>query len=158
MAEYYNLKNIELDQEDDGLFKKINSPYKVFSLDQIEISAEIVDVHDGDSVTALMKVPIIDGLYLWKCRLNGLDTPELTSKDPIEKQHAIEARDFLKILILNKTVSIKCHKFDKYGRLLVNIYTTDPENEQNTIDISQLLISKNYGRFYDGRKKDAWTF
>lgn len=98
-----------------------------------------------------MKVPFIDNLYLWKCRLNGVDTPEITSKIASEKEKALLARDFVKELILDKDVQVKCHKFDKYGRLLVNIKVCEDK------DLSELLISKNYGRFYDGRKKEKWS-
>jgi micrococcal nuclease len=147
---YYDLSTGPLDQENTMLSVKKNSNYEVFSLDNLELSGKVTDVHDGDSVTILMKVPFIENPYLWKCRLNGIDTPEITSKNKSEKEKAIMARDFIKELILDKDVQVKCHKFDKYGRLLVNVTVDDK-------DLSELLISKNYAHFYDGRKKEKWT-
>jgi endonuclease YncB( thermonuclease family) len=43
---------------------------------------------------------------------------EIKSKNPEEKAKAIEARDYLRSLILDKIVEIEISNIDKYGRLL----------------------------------------
>jgi micrococcal nuclease len=78
---------------------------------------------------------IIDGDTIWvkdsannsyKIRFLGIDTPEVTTipKEP----YADEATEALKNLIGNKNVSIiynNKHKYDKYQRVLADVYTTD---------------------------------
>ena len=54
----------------------------------------------------------------------------------------------------NKLIHIKCYDFDKYGRLLVNLFT-DETYEQN---VNQILISENYAKSYDGGKKNVFTY
>ena len=131
-----------------------NTPTDVplFGLDSLETYAKIIDVHDGDTVTAIIYVPFIEKLFKWKCRLDNIDTPELNTKDLNEKEKAIAAREYLKSLILFRIVKIKCHKFEKYGRLLVTIYDNSGQS------INDQMVSNDYGRYYDGRKKEPWIF
>ena len=78
--------------------------------------------------------------------MSGYDSPELRTKDEEEKKAAIIARDVLKNKILNKIVDIHCGKFDKYGRLLGNIY-------YNKTNINEWMITNNYGYIYNGGTK-----
>jgi hypothetical protein len=75
--------------------------------------------------------------YKWVIRMMGIDTPEMKTKNTYEKQLAIKARDFLRELILDKFIIIECLDFDKYGRLLANIYI-----EGNAMSISNMMIEK----------------
>lgn len=120
-----------------------------FSLDGYIIDAKIVKIYDGDTVHSIFEYN--NKLYKWVCRLDGIDTPEIKSKNPKEKEAAIKTRDFLKEKILDKIVKINCKKFDKYGRLLIEIYC-DNDN------INNLLIEKNYAKKYDGGTKEEWDF
>lgn len=125
---------------------------KPLTLDNTETFAKITEVHDGDSVTAIF--PFMGTNYKWKCRLFGIDTPELKSKNAKEQLHAIEARDYLRTLILNKIVHIKCHKFDKYGRILISIDALNLEIK----DVVPNLIQLGYGRAYTGGIKEKWIY
>ena len=58
-------------------------------------------------------------------------------------------RDCLREKILNKIVTIECKDFDKYGRLLVEIFYED-------ININNWLIENNYAKKYYGGKKTEW--
>ena len=118
-----------------------NTP--IFSLDGMNFQAKIVDVHDGDTVKAVFKV--FDKYYKWNCRIAHVDTPELRTDDPAEKERGLFVRDKLKEQILNKIVMIHCLKFDKYGRLLVEI-----NNGQN---IHEWLIQNKYANPYEGKTK-----
>jgi len=44
-------------------------------------------------------------------------------------------------------VTIECFDFDKYGRILVNVYN-------DNILINEIMINENHGKKYDGGKKD----
>ena len=76
--------------------------------------------YDGDTCTINIRSRFGD--HQWKVRLLGFDSPEMKTKNPIEKKHAIACRNTLLDLIGQKYVVISCGPFEKYGRLLGNIY------------------------------------
>lgn len=120
-----------------------------FSLNEKEYEAKIVSVYDGDTVNAVFYYN--DNLYKWSCRLDGIDTPELKTGNEKEKEMGLKVRDELRKMILDKIVKIKCKEFDKYGRLLVDIFYND-------IKINDWLLENKYAVKYTGGKKNEWTF
>lgn len=124
-------------------------PY--FSLEGYETLAKVVKVYDGDTVHVVFSY--FDKFYKWNCRILHVDTPELRTKDLEEKKRGYECRDKLSALILDKVVSLKCSKFDKYGRLLVEI--TVPETG---LKIHEYLISEGLANKYEGKTKEKWDF
>lgn len=105
---------------------------------------KVVKVYDGDTIT--IAVMLYGKPYKFSTRLNGIDTPEIRGKSVSEKAKAIEARDFLKGKIFNEMIQLKNIEYDKYGRLLADIF----HNERN---ISQMMIDNCYAVVYDGGKK-----
>lgn len=122
-----------------------------FSLDGYETKAKIVKVYDGDTVHAVFKM--FDKYYKWNCRIQHVDTPELRTKDLEEKKRGYECKEKLCALILDKIVLLNCSKFDKYGRLLVEI--TVPETG---VKIHEYLISEGLANKYEGKTKEKWDF
>ena len=122
-----------------------------FSLDGYETTAKIVKVYDGDTVHAVFKM--FDKYYKWNCRILHVDTPELRTKDLEEKKRGYECKEKLCALILDKIVLLNCSKFDKYGRLLVEI--TVPETG---VKIHEYLISEGLANKYEGKTKEKWDF
>lgn len=120
-----------------------------FSLDGYHTRAKVTNVHDGDTIRAVFKMPHSDTPYKWTCRLSGIDTPELRSHDMHEVQLAEAARTELTETVLNKVVDIACGKFDKYGRMLVTISIEG-------VCINDMLKNKGHARAYDGREKMPW--
>ncbi len=118
-----------------------------FSLNNHVYQAKVVSVYDGDTITVVFK--FAGTFYKWNCRLNGIDTPEMKSKNAAEKQQAIKARDFLREQILGKIVEITCQEFDKYGRLLVTVKYSD-------ININDLMITEGFAKSYTGGTKEEW--
>ena len=133
----------------------------LFSLNDQDHVAKCVKCFDGDSIHIVL---LIHGAYKrFKCRMNGIDTPSLYASNPLEKQHARNARDFLAKNILDKLVYVHCGEFDKYGRLLVDVYTYDKntfENEhlQFKNSINHLLIAHGYAKSYNGCKKEPFVY
>lgn len=84
----------------------------------------VTKVHDGDSihVTPPGEKRVI-------IRLGGIDAPE------IKQQDGIKSRDFLRKLILNKRVTARCDKVDRYNRqvcvVLINDINTNLEMLKN---------------------------
>ena len=149
---------------------KINNDTKYFSMNDICIIAKCVDVYDGDSIKIVMPFiidnNITNNLFKWNCRINGIDTPELRTKNIKEKQYAQLIRNALREKILNKMVYIKCYKFDKYGRLLIDIFIDEDYNYENInkdncseklLNIANWLINNNYAKKYNGGKKSKWV-
>lgn len=113
------------------------------------IKAKVVSVYDGDTIKVIF--PLKDTFYKWNCRLTGIDTPELRTKNTNEKKFGYEVRDILKEKILNKIVNIRCGDFDKYGRLLTEVFFLDSNNSVN-----DWLIENKYAFSYDGGTKQCW--
>lgn len=97
--------------------------------------AKIINVVDGDTVDAIIDVGF-KMTTTQRLRLAGIDTAELTSKDPVERASAQEAKLFLIQELLNKDVLIKTEKADAFGRYLATIVL----NETN---INELMLVKN---------------
>ena len=148
-----NLKTIDWD--------KIDNSINLFTFYGETKLAKCVDVYDGDTIKVVF--PLENKLYKWNCRLSGIDTPELRTKNKKEKELGYIVRDKLREKIFNKIIHVKCDKFDKYGRLLIEIFLDDKDClEQkgggiyNEKSINNWLIEKKYAFKYDGGKKMSW--
>ena len=113
--------------------------------------AQITKVYDGDTVTAVLDL----GMSITRkvsCRLDGIDTPEIRTKVAGEKEAAYAARDRVRELILDKWVTVESvAKPDKYGRLLVRIWTEDGQC------VNDLLIEEKHAIAYNGGTKISWA-
>jgi len=157
-------------------YKQMFSPYtnatKEFSLHGKGTFARVTSVHDGDTLTCV--IPLFDNFYKFNTRLDGIDTCEILSENPITKQIAFRARNKLLDLItrgastnvdqhllnqrkfvqglLDKDVYliwIDCGNFDKYGRLLVKAKL----DSDDTQTLSQILVTENLAYSYQGGTK-----
>jgi endonuclease YncB( thermonuclease family) len=86
-------------------------------------------------------------------RLAGIDSPEIKSKNEIERNAAIKSRDALAGLVLNKWVSFKNVKREKFGRVLADIYVKNPTNELEEIHVNQWMLNNYLAVSYNGKKK-----
>jgi endonuclease YncB( thermonuclease family) len=140
-----------------GLCQSLNSTTfentQEFTFEGQSKLAKVVQIYDGDTIWVVTN---IGGRFnKIKVRLNGIDAPELKPSLKVQNRDKIiklanESKKFLSDLIENKIVTLKCHKFDKYGRLLADIII-----KQNNIDInvSEYMIKNNKAYPYDGNKK-----
>ncbi|MEZ4858340.1 MAG: thermonuclease family protein [Flavobacteriaceae bacterium] len=85
-----------------------------------QYKAKIIDVYDGDTVTAVVDLGFLHFQEM-KLRLYGINTPELRGED---RDIGIQVRDILRNLILDKEVMIHSYKDKqgKYGRYLATIF------------------------------------
>jgi micrococcal nuclease len=144
MKIFNNLKN---------KLEKCNNDIKLFSLEGELKLCKVVDIYDGD--TCKVVFDLNNCLYKWNIRMTGYDSPEIRmSKDDPEREEkklkGLEARDYLRNLILNKIVYIKCGNFDKYGRLLGTIFI----NKKDIVSVNELMINHNFGYIYNGGTKN----
>jgi endonuclease YncB( thermonuclease family) len=118
-------------------------------------NAKIVYIYDGDTMHVVFKE--FNKFYRWNCRIMGVDTPELRTKNLKEKEMGYKVRDILVEKLMNKIVKIKCDEFDKYGRLLIDVYIpNEVEKNDGTLMLSQWLIQNKYAYSYDGGTKKSW--
>jgi len=148
-----------LNKEDCKFLEIHSSKTNKFSLNGYKTYAKCVHVYDGDTIHVVFKMPNGNDCYKWVIRIMGIDTPEMKSKNASEKKKAIEARDFLRGKILEKIIIIDCLEFDKYGRLLGNVFLENDNNDEKTIEISlsQLMIDNGFAKVYDGGHKEGWN-
>ncbi len=107
-------------------------------------------VYDGDSGWVL-----VDrgrrGYANWRFRLYGVDTPEVNDKDPEVKAKAYEARDWLREQIEGKEIFIvSLQEDEKYGRLLVIIWTNIEDAGDNAKSINKQMIDLGLAKPYMG--------
>lgn len=166
------------EQEEKSLinkFEKYDISTKYFSLNGTETFGRLVDIYDGDTVKIVL--PVMDNYYKFDIRLKGIDTCEIKSHNIENKNKGLKARkricemveeiwgnysnspytfetkkdiqEYLKKITC--IVFVKCYEFDKYGRLLADIYIN--YNSPNSKSISEILLNENLAYQYDGGKK-----
>jgi endonuclease YncB( thermonuclease family) len=115
---------------------------------------KIVDVYDGDTCTAVVK---INGMYQKiKVRCSGYDSPEMKPKKDMPGREAyvksaVASKDALSSMILNKVVRLEIHGFDKYGRFLATVFV---RRWFGNLNMTSYMIENKYGYPYDGGKKE----
>lgn len=136
--------------------------YPLFSLNGLDTYAKLLSNYDGDTGDILF---IYNGVPMrMKARFTGYDTCEMkpSLKDPLrddKKKRAMEAKQRLWYLCTNTNdfndthqtlIRIKCHEFDKYGRILITAFR---DNEE--LSINQQMINEGHGYAYDGGTKNS---
>jgi micrococcal nuclease len=113
----------------------------------ILLKENISKVYDGDTITInISHYPDIIGKEI-EVRCYGYDTPEIKNKDIIQKEKAIQAREFLKGLIVNSSrIELKNMQRDKYFRILAELYI-------DNISVADLMIKNNLACAYFGGTK-----
>ena len=85
----------------------------------------INSVYDGDTVSKLEVDLGYNIKHINSLRIIGIDTPELRTKNKVEKIKGYQARDMLRLLIGERQLAIKSVTIKgtgKYGRLLGELY------------------------------------
>jgi endonuclease YncB( thermonuclease family) len=131
--------------------KSANNSIPEFSLNGYNTIAKIVDVYDGDTCKGVLYLD--NKITKFTIRMSGYDTPEVRTNDDIEKIYGIAAKIIVSKMILNKLVYLKCGKWDKYGRLLADIYMKTPKD---IICLNDWIINNNLGIKYDGKTKSKF--
>lgn len=135
-----------------NLIKELNSlninQVKKFSFENYETIIKVIKVIDGDTITAIFKFK--DEFYKTNFRINSIDTAEIHSTNENEKKFALDTKLYLNNLIINKNLNAKFLNFDKYGRILINIYL-----ENNEL-LSDILIKGGFAKKYNGGTKEKW--
>ena len=99
--------------------------------------AHIIDVYDGDTVTAVVDLGFHVTMKI-KVRLKGIDAPELRGE---ERPAGLVSKARLEELILNKDVLLYTFKDkqEKYGRWLGDIVVPNTTDTVNNILLNEGL-------------------
>jgi|UniRef100_A0A6C0I740 endonuclease YncB( thermonuclease family) len=165
-------KNNKMKQLEEMFKNYDNNTTPSFSLNGQKMWGRVVSLYDGDTLTIALNV--FTGIYKFSVRMSGIDTCEIKSKNDKNKEMACNARSRLLSLVTGKDVSemtplndrkkinlylnkgmyfvwVECQDFDKYGRLLANIYKD--ENDQPENSFSAILIRDKLAYEYKGDTK-----
>lgn len=124
-----------------------------WSLKGKTLLCKVVSVYDGDTcnvVFMLNNEPV-----KMRMRMSGYDSPEMRNtsvpnyKNTNEYSKACNAKQALIDMVMNRMVLVECSGWDKYGRLLGNMYTTGVQS----IHVNQWMIGHGHGYVYNGGKK-----
>lgn len=150
----FTVRNNELHNINSIIIHKLkeNKDTELFTLNGKINIGYVSDIYDGDTCKIVMMYG--EHIHKWNCRVMGVDTPELRTKNLKEKECGYYVRDQLRKKILDEIVIVECLEFDKYGRLLVYIH---PYNDNMKIDrktsYNQWLIDNKYAvEYYGGTK------
>lgn len=110
-----------------------------------EYKAVVLRVVDGDTVDLDIDLGMRTHT-LERIRLDGLNAPELHSKDQSERDAAKVSADFLRSLLADPNVVIKTKKDsqEKYGRYLGTIFNSAGEN------VNEAMIKTGHAVPYSG--------
>ena len=117
----------------------------LFTLEGTTTPAKLYQFYDCDSF--YMSIVLKGALTSFKCRLLGIDSAELRSKDAVEKKLAYEARDRMREIADNSVCMVSCSSFDKYGRVLVSVVLPNGE------DLATKILDEKLAFSYDGTRK-----
>lgn len=128
-----------------------------FSFKDKIILCKVVDVYDGDTCRVVFKHG--RKFVKWSVRMYGYDAPDMRLSVDCENREekkalACKSRDFLKKKIIgdDKLVFIKCGDFDKYGRLLGEIFLEKRDVRKGN-SVNKMMIDNNLGYAYFGGTK-----
>lgn len=110
-----------------------------------EFKVKCIKVYDGDTITVALEPWKGFGYRRFSCRVAHYDCSEIKGSTEEEKKLAIEARDYLRALILDKEIVVRTicsKKKDPYGRLLVEVFI-------DGLYINQIMLNK-FGCPYQG--------
>ena len=108
--------------------------------------AIVREVYDGDTIT----VDIDLGMHNWvhgeKLRLLRINAPEYKGESHAAGE---KARDFLRNLVLDKSIVIETFKDDqeKYGRYLAELWVEDPKNKDKYINVNDLMVKSGNAKY-----------
>ncbi len=147
----------------DNNLKKSTNEIPLFSFEGYCCKAKIVDVYDGDT----FKCAIYHKNEIIKinCRTLGYDSHEMKPRlnIPNREEHIKKAREarnkFIELTTTkNGLIYIDCKKYDKYGRVLVDVYIDKnsyihSQNKSIKDTINNIMIKEGHGVPYQGGKK-----
>ena len=121
-----------------------------------EYKAQVLRIIDGDTLVVNIDLGFDVWIHNEVIRLNGIDTPEVQTTDPVEKFFGTLAKNRVKEYLDNDgaagavTLVSKTFKKEKYGRV-----TADLKVQGQIRSLCATLISEGYAVPYHGQSKES---
>jgi endonuclease YncB( thermonuclease family) len=149
------------------LLQRTKDNTKKFTLQGINTYGKVIDIYDGDSIKCIM--PLFNDYFVFDIRLNGIETCEIHSTNEILRKNALEARkkvldildpdnnvdknaskkEIQEYLYKNNVIAwLKCYDFDKYGRIMADMY-----KHKESKSVSDILLEQKLAYQYKGNTK-----
>lgn len=116
-----------------------------------EYRAKVVRVIDGDTIIVDIDLGFNTWLKNQSIRLEGINTPEVRTKDELEKKVGLFVKDEVERLIgksCDVILETILDKSEKFGRILGIFHTTDG------INLNEYLVEQRYAVAYFGQSKE----
>ena len=115
-----------------------------------EYNIRVTRVVDGDTIDAQVDLGFFTHKNI-RIRVNGIDTPEVRTRDADEKKRGFAAKERMEDLLKHsKQNSIVSLGLDKFGRCLADVFVHYPGGVRKAADI---LIEEGHGVEYHGGKR-----
>lgn len=111
--------------------------------------AKVIKIINGNTIKIAAKIPLMNetlensNLYKFRIHLNGILAPQITPM--IKNDIALNSRDELSKLILNKIIELKNITLDKHGKLFANIFLDNTNVNEWSLQNNLSVKSKNEG-------------
>lgn len=114
--------------------------------------ADVVRVIDGDTIVCNINLGFDTCIMNEHVRLLGINTPEIRTRDPIEKVAGVEAKKFVENFLMmsdNKVVLETVYDSGgKYGRTLATVWVEDFDTGV-LVDLNEKLVDEGYAMVYN---------
>lgn len=115
-----------------------------------EYKIRVLRVIDGDTIDAAVDLGFFTHRNI-RIRIYGINTPEVRTRDHVEKQKGFAAKErLLEMLDEADEVILKSHGIGKFGRCLGEIRLVQGNNSH---DVATTLIAEGHGVAYFGGKR-----
>ena len=140
-----------------------NAPKRTFN--GVTQLVKLVDVYDGDTIKIITRLTEQEQLAMYSLRVYGIDTPELRTRNELEKRAAQSAKtSAVQFLSTSPLVWIEFMQEDKYGRLMGKVYSTrknthvcGPSTYVKHKSLADHLLQRQQAKPYFGKTKVGWT-
>jgi endonuclease YncB( thermonuclease family) len=129
-----------------------DSSIEQFSFNGRNILGKVVSIYDGD--TCKVNLFVGNDLKQFTVRMMGYDSPEMRTKNTTEKQCGNISKTVLIRLVEGHIVRLECLEFDKYGRLLANVFVRQANGDE--LNVNEFMISNHFGCSYLGGTKSTF--
>ena len=128
-----------------------DADYPAFTFKGKTFQAKVVKILDGDTLDVCFNWK--GDIIRWRCRCFGYDSAEmkplLSNKNRLKIINKAKSdKERFSELLKDGLITIECGHFDKYGRILVEIYV---HNQLKSIN--KIMVEEGHGVPYFGGKK-----
>ncbi|WP_428080667.1 thermonuclease family protein [Candidatus Avelusimicrobium alvi] len=120
----------------------------------------LASVYDGDTFKVYLACRYPLFCKKMSVRVNGVDCPELKTKNPCEKKAAQRAKRFTEDFLKSGSIILRNCTKDKYFRLLCDVFVREPLDSTRKAEksLSQALLGEQLAVLYNGgiKQKISW--